>query len=95
MDANANFICNRARCSFGWSPVVRLLASAAESRVLISRRSSSGLDQIKHALVVACSLYRIDHDAAPIWGSNCYWTLHWATLAVVQYQFCPSADCPR
>jgi hypothetical protein len=43
----------------------------------------------------ACSLYRTDCDAAAIWGSTCYRTLHWATLAVAQYQFCPSADCPR
>ena len=28
MDAKCNSICNRARCSFGWGPVVRLLTSA-------------------------------------------------------------------
>ena len=33
--------------------------------------------------------------AAGCQGSTCYWTLHWATLAVAYYQFCPSTDCPR
>jgi hypothetical protein len=61
------------------------MANSECRRILMSRRPLSGLDQIEHALVVVCSLYRIDHDAAAAGGSTCYWILHGATWAVAQH----------